>query len=206
MGDQQCLFRLVVSRPVKLEKPVPLVFAFHGFLTDSQDLMPWSTRLDRFARARGLIVVFPNALDARWRFGGFDNPKDDLAFFAALYQEITSKYNIDLKGVCHWDERRWLLCQFVGQQEKQQERRQCSSLRRVRVSPFWNPRGAEVTRASHSWERRKIVPRRESRVARDQYRRAGAHVELMEVEGLGQFWAHQENVNERMWKLFLAHP
>ena len=44
------VYRLFVPDTVDLEQPIPLVFAFHGFLIDSKDLMPIYTGLSDLAR------------------------------------------------------------------------------------------------------------------------------------------------------------
>ena len=59
-------YRLVVPRSVDLEKPAPLVIAFHGMLLDTKDLMPRYTKLNETADKHGFIIAYPNALDRSW--------------------------------------------------------------------------------------------------------------------------------------------
>src|SRR5689334_5166149 len=83
IGDVRREYRLYVPQKADASKPIPLVFAFHGYLIDSKDVMPVYTKLDETAEKHGFLLVYPNALDRSWAL----SPKkmvDDIAFFDAL--------------------------------------------------------------------------------------------------------------------------
>src|SRR5262245_38724897 len=80
-------YRLVVPKSVDLTKPAPLVFAFHGFLVDSKDVMPRYTKLDEAAEKYHFLLVYPNAIDRSWALTP-DKMIKDLAFFDALLKRL----------------------------------------------------------------------------------------------------------------------
>src|SRR6187549_3259540 len=80
VGDDERAYRLVIPGSVDLQKPAPLVFAFHGFLVDSKDVMPSYTKLSDAAIKHRFILVYPNALDRSWALTP-DKMVKDLAFF-----------------------------------------------------------------------------------------------------------------------------
>jgi hypothetical protein len=90
-------YRLVVPRSVDPKKPAPLLFAFHGLL-DSKDLMPLYSQLDRLAEREKFILAYPNAQNKYWPLVP-DWAKDDLAFFDALCDRLTSRYRVDADRV-----------------------------------------------------------------------------------------------------------
>ena len=91
-------YRLVIPKSVDNRKPVPIVFAFHGFLVDSKDLMPKYSQLDQLAEKEGFVLVYPNAIDKAWRIVPF-LAKDDFAFFDKLLAHLCDRYNIDRNRV-----------------------------------------------------------------------------------------------------------
>ena len=94
VGKDSREYRLVVPKTVDLAKPAPLVFAFHGFLIDSKDVMPRYTKLSDAAEKHRFILVYPNALDRSWALDAGQDGKD-LAFFDALLKKLTADYKID---------------------------------------------------------------------------------------------------------------
>jgi len=94
VGKDKREYRLVVPRSVDLTKPAPLVFAFHGFLIDSKDVMPLYTKLDDTAAKHKFLLVYPNALERSWALTPEAMAKD-LAFFDALKKKLTADYKID---------------------------------------------------------------------------------------------------------------
>ena len=59
-------YRLVVPKSIDLDKPAPLVIAFHGMLIDSKDVMPLYTKLNETAAKYQFMLVYPNAIDKSW--------------------------------------------------------------------------------------------------------------------------------------------
>ncbi len=89
-------YRLVAPEGIGPKSPAPLLFAFHG-LKDSKDLMPIYSQLDKLAAREKFFLVYPNGIDRRWQL--LPERNGDVEFFDALYDELTSKYDIDLNRV-----------------------------------------------------------------------------------------------------------
>jgi len=78
--------------------PVPLVFNFHGFgsnSTQEQALTGMSAKADR----EGFIVVYPDGIDAAWATGPGAEGQRDLRFVRDLLTSLESQYSIDPKRV-----------------------------------------------------------------------------------------------------------
>ncbi len=206
VGKRNRLFRIVVPDSIKAGKPVPLVFAFHG-LGDSKDIMPWYSALPKLAKQHGFILVFPNGRNRHWPLV-LDWAKPDLAFFDVLYRRITAKYNVDLNRVY-----------LTGMSNGAYFSHLVASRFPARIAAIaahsGGPgllvfKGVEVSNKYavllvHGL-RDGIVKPIESRRARDMYSKAGHPVELVEVEKLGHFWAHNVKINERIARFFAANP
>ncbi len=82
VGDATREYRLVVPKSVDLAKPNPIVFAFHGMLIDSKDLMPRYTGLNKTAETGKFLLVYPAAVGKSW--GSTPSRCERLAFFDAL--------------------------------------------------------------------------------------------------------------------------
>jgi polyhydroxybutyrate depolymerase len=94
VGRETRTYRLVVPKSVDLAKAAPLVFAFHGMLIDSKDVMPKYTKLDELAADKRFILVFPEAQGKAWGISP-NKVKADLAFFDTLLAELTKRHTID---------------------------------------------------------------------------------------------------------------
>jgi len=201
------VYRLVVPESAGAKEPVPLVFAFHGFLIDSKDLMPVYSRLGRLAAKRGLVLVYPNAVNRSWPLV-LDWAKDDLAFFDALYGHLTARYNIDLNRVylVGMSNGGYFTHLVASQRPAKVAAIACHSggvglvgLKELDVEPKY---GVLLIHGAAD----RIVKVKEARKARDLYRRWGHPVEYLEVPRHGHRWAHRARVNDRLWEFFQAHP
>lgn len=200
-------YRLVVPKSVDGSRPVPLLFAFHGFLIDSKDLMPTYSQLDRLADREGFVVVFPNAVDKAWRIVPA-LARDDFGFFDQLLKQITQKYNIDqnrvfLTGMSNGAYFAHLL---ASQRSDVVAAIACHSgglgilsRRRPQVQHKY---GVLIIHGDED----SIVKVDEGRKARDAYQRWGFPVEYLEASGQNHLWAHKADVNNRIWKFLAAHP
>lgn len=97
-GGVERVYRLVVPKTVDLERPAPLVVAFHGMLIDSKDLMPVYTRLNETAAKHKFIIAYPNAIGGSWGLAP-DKVTKDLALFDVLLAGLSRDYKIDADRV-----------------------------------------------------------------------------------------------------------
>lgn len=187
---------------------LPLVIAFHGFLIDSKDVMPLYTKLPALAAKEKFVLVFPNAIDARWRIGGLDKPEPDIALFDALYDRLSKEYNIDLSRVY-----------LVGMSNGGYFSHVLAARRSDKIAAIathssglgwlavW---GIKAKRkypvlVIHGVDD-KIVPLSQGEETRDRYRKEKHPVEMVTVEGLGHFWASSDGINAKIWTFFEEHP
>jgi len=206
VGNEKREFRLVAPESAFADGPAPLVFAYHGFL-DSKDLMALYTQLDKVAKKEGFMLVYPNARHRHWPLvPGLE--KDDLAFHDTLYAKLMEKYNLDRNRV-------YLTGMSNGAYFIHMIARQRSGTIAAiaphsgGVGSLWgNPLRLEnkyAVLAIHG-DKDTIVKPIESQRTREYYEKWKHPVELMEVDGLGHFWAHKADVNEKMWEFFEEHP
>jgi polyhydroxybutyrate depolymerase len=206
VGGQRREYRLVVPTSVSPTNPAPLVFAFHG-LFDSKDLMPTYTHLDDLAAAKGFILVYPNGQGRSWPLVP-ELTREDLAFFDALYTDLTRRYNIDLNR-----------CYLVGMSNGAYFTHLVATQRSEQVAAIAVHSGGlglvslQKSPVPHKYpvliihgNSDRIVAVSEGRKARDVYQNGGHEVEYLEVPGLHHGWAYSEGVNDRIWAFFLAHP
>jgi polyhydroxybutyrate depolymerase len=199
-------YRLIVPKSIDPSQPVPLVFAFHGFL-DSKDFMAWYSKLDLLAEKHGFILVFPNGRDRRWPLL-LELAKPDLAFFDALLDHLSSRYNIDLNRVY-----------LTGMSNGAYFTHVVASQRADKVAAIAPHSGGlgliggKQPDLPHKYavllihgEADALVGASESRRARDAYQKWGHTAEYIEVPKLNHFWAHDADINERIWKFFQEHP
>lgn len=200
-------YRLVVPKDIDPQTPVPLLFAFHGFLIDSKDLMPVYTRLDTLAAEKKCILVYPNARNRAWPLF-LELAQPDLQFFDALYKHVTARYNVDLNRVylCGMSNGGYFTHVVASQRPDKVAAICCHSggmgllaLRDLNVTPKY------AVLAVHGADD-PIVRVEEGRRIRDYYTRRGHPVEYVEVPGLKHIWAVSADINPRMWDFFLAHP
>lgn len=207
VGGDEREYRLVVPKTVDLKKPAPLVFAFHGFLVDSKDVMPIYSKLHEAAEKHRFIVVFPNALGRSW---GLQPKKvvQDVAFFDALLKKISAGYQIDpdriyATGMSNGG----YFANLIGRERSHVVAAvACHSgmlglqtafgIRADRKFPVLIIHGA----------RDRIIHVSIARDSRDQYLEEGHEVQFVEIARLGHFWGTQVEINETMWKFFAEHP
>ncbi len=86
-------------------EPAALVLAFHGGGSNGR-AMEWLTGFSRIADREGFIVVYPDAVADNWvdgrvgmRMKAQREGIDDVAFVAALLDELARRYSIDAKRV-----------------------------------------------------------------------------------------------------------
>lgn len=82
---------------------VPLVIALHGGLGNARNIEEQSN-LPALSDEKGFILCSPNGLHRTWNAGGccgkaVDNNVDDVGFIAALIDELTAQYSIDLRKI-----------------------------------------------------------------------------------------------------------
>ena len=96
---------LYVPASYNSASPVPLVFCFHGYTSNSNANFSY-TNFKSIADTAGFIVVHPqgtldNNGSAHWNVGGWTvgSTVDDVGFTAALLDSISSNYNINADRV-----------------------------------------------------------------------------------------------------------
>lgn len=200
-------YRLVVPKSVDNRKPVPILFAFHGFLIDSKDLMPKYSQLDQLAEKERFVLVYPNAVDKAWRIVPF-LAKDDFAFFDKLLAHLCGRYNIDrnrvyLTGMSNGAFFAHLL---ASQRSDVVAAIACHSgglgVLARRPPQVKHKYGVMIIHG----EKDSIVNVDEGRKSRDQYQSWGFPTEYLEVAGLNHLWAVNADVNTRLWKFLKEHP
>lgn len=93
VGAQARHYQLFVP-PGAERAPRPLVIALHGhYGTGAQ--MERSTGFDRIAAREGFVVAYPDGLDRGWADGREPATVDDVAFIAALIDDIAAHHAID---------------------------------------------------------------------------------------------------------------
>ena len=201
------VYRLVVPPSVALNRPAPLVVAFHGMLVDSKDVMPKYTRLNETAERHGFIMVYANALGGVWGILP-DKVQADIAFFDALLAYLSKTYRIDRDRVyvlgmsnggyfAHLlaTERSTIIAAaaahsgVLGLQT-------LGGINAKRKFPVMMVHGTADL----------IIPVAFARENADKYRREGHEVSYVEVPGLGHAWATGADINERIWAFFAGHP
>lgn len=86
-------------RPTRLRDPVPLVFVLHGGF-GTGDGVAIQTGFDRQAEVAGFLAAYPNGWKRAWNPGrccgrAARTGIDDVAFLAALLDDLESRYPID---------------------------------------------------------------------------------------------------------------
>jgi len=75
----------------KAEGPLPVVMSLHGFRSDAGQQQTLSG-LSRLADAEGFIAVYPQGLDAKWRFA---RPGADADFILAVIEDVALRTAVD---------------------------------------------------------------------------------------------------------------
>ncbi len=95
-------YRVHVPRHYKATVPVPLLLAFHGAGSNSED-MASLTGLDKVADRAGFLAVYPQGIEYRWHAGLSTGSTaaqvDDLGFVRALLTQFESDYAVDRQRV-----------------------------------------------------------------------------------------------------------
>jgi polyhydroxybutyrate depolymerase len=199
-------FRLIVPKSVDLKKPAPIVFAYHGMLIDSKDVMPKYTKLGELAEDNRFLLVFPAAIDRHWGIAP-RKVKADVAFFDALRKEIQKRYRIDesriyVLGMSNGG----YFAHLLGKERSKVIAAVCShsgplglqtlfGIRAERKFPVMIVHGSEDS----------IFPVQFARENRDKYTREGHRVKYVEVPKLNHVWATKSNINKAIWKFFELH-
>ncbi|MCI0703271.1 MAG: dienelactone hydrolase family protein [Planctomycetia bacterium] len=207
VGKQKRVYRLVVPKSVDLEKPAPLVFAFHGMGIDSKDLMPKYTKLDDLAADKKFILVYPEAEGRAWGLLP-DKVKADLAFFDELLATLKKKYHID-------ENRIYVLGMSNGGYFAHLVGKERSKIVAA-VASHSGPLGLQTLlgiKADRKFpvmivhgDKDKLLPVEWARENRDKYKKEGHDVKFVEVAGLGHMWASDQKINEQIWEFFEKNP
>lgn len=200
-------YRLVVPKTVDLKKPAPLVFAFHGFLIDSKDVMPAYTKLSETAEKHGFILVYPNAIDRSWALTP-DKMVKDLAFFDALLKKLMADYKIDpdriyATGMSNGG----YMAHFVGKERSKVVAAVACHSGALGLQTLLgiNAERKFPVMIIHG-DKDNIISVDIARENRDKYKKEGHEVNYVEVPGLTHWWATDAGINEKIWKFFADHP
>ncbi len=207
VGGTARSYRLYVPRGVNLDRPVPLVVAFHGIGIDSKDVMPRYTKLNETAERHGFLIAYPEAVGGSW---GLRPAKvgADVAFFDALVGEISSKYVVDANRV-------YVVGMSNGGYFAHLVARERSEVIAAAASHS-GPLGLQTLGGIRA--RRKfpvvIIHGAKDRlfqvsIAREnaeKYRREGHEVRYVELPNVGHAWGTENGVNETIWAFFAGHP
>ena len=200
-------YRLFVPSTVNLRRPAALVVAFHGMLVDSKDVMPKYTKLNETAERHGFVIAYPNAVGGVWGLWP-DTIANDIGFFDALLARLSATYRIDpdriyVLGMSNGGYFAHLLAKersnviaAVAAHSSALGLQTLGGVNAERKFPVFIAHGGQDFIFS-VWIARENA---------DKYRREGHEVEYVEVPRLGHTWASDENINERMWAFFAAHP
>ncbi len=207
VGKQKQSYRLVVPKGVDLAKPAPLVFAFHGMLIDSKDLMPKYTKLDDLAADKKFILVYPEAEGKVWGIRP-EKVKDDLAFFDELLKTLQAKYKIDpdriyVLGMSNGG----YFAHLVG---KERSKTVAAVVGHSTALGLQTLLGINADRKFpvmivHG-DKDNVLPVDWARENRDKYKKEGHEVKYVEVAGMGHVWATDQKINEQIWEFFEKHP
>jgi polyhydroxybutyrate depolymerase len=207
VGADQREYRLVVPKRVDLSKPAPLVFAFHGFLIDSKDVMPLYTKLSTAAEKHGFLLVYPNALDRSWALDPAKMLKD-MAFFDALLKKLSTDYKVDpdrvyVTGMSNGG----YMAHFVGKERSKVVAAVACHSGALGLQTLFGI-GAErkfPVMIVHG-DKDNIIPVSVARENRDKYKKEGHEVAYVEVPDLTHWWAVDAGINDKIWKFFVDHP
>jgi polyhydroxybutyrate depolymerase len=207
VGKERREYRLVVPDSVDLRKPAPLVFAFHGFLIDSKDVMPEYTRLNATAAKHKFILAYPNAIDKSWSLTP-DKMVKDLAFFDALLKNLKADYKIDsdrvyVTGMSNGG----YMAHFVGKERCKEIAAVASHSGALGLQTLLgiNAERKFPVMIIHG-DKDAIISVNIARENRDKYKKEGHEVNYVEIAGLNHVWATDAAINDKIWKFFSDHP
>jgi polyhydroxybutyrate depolymerase len=184
VGNETRVYRLYVPRGVNLDRPVPLVVAFHGMGIDSKDTMPRYTKLNETAERHGFLIAYPQAVGGSWGLRPV-KVSADTAFFDALIREIEGKYVVDANRVY-----------VVGMSNGGYFAHLIAQARSDVVAAA----------AAHSGVKDRLFQVSMARENAEKYRREGHEVKYVELPNVGHMWGTDDGVNETIWAFFAAHP
>jgi polyhydroxybutyrate depolymerase len=200
-------YRLVVPKSVDLKKPAPLVFAFHGFLVDSKDVMPVYTKLNDAASKHKFILVYPNAIDRSWSLTP-DKMIKDVAFFDALLKKLQADYEIDknriyVTGMSNGG----YMSHFIA---KERSKVIAASACHSGALGLQTILGIHADRKFpvmiiHG-DKDVIIDVKVARENRDKYEKEGHEVEYVELKDQPHWWAADKGINDKIWTFFEDHP
>ena len=207
VGEQTRKYRLIVPKTVDLDKPAPLVVAFHGMLIDSKDVMPKYTKLDETAADNKFLLAFPNAVKGSWGLAP-DKIKDDLAFFDKLVADVSGRYKVDANRVYVLGmSNGGYFAHLIGKERSKTV---------AAVASHSGPLGLQTllgVKADRKFpvlivhgDKDKLLSVEFARENRDKYKNEGHAVKYVEVAGMGHEWATKQKVNETIWEFFKDHP
>jgi polyhydroxybutyrate depolymerase len=207
VGKQKRSYRLVVPKTVDLEKPAPLVFAFHGMGIDSKDFMPKYTKLDDLATDKKFILVYPEAEGRSWGIAP-EKVKNDLAFFDDLLKTIQGKYKVDpdrihVLGMSNGG----YFAHLIGKERSKTVAAvagHSTSLGLQTLGGIKAERKFPVMIVHGDQDR--ILPVEWARENRDKCKKEGHDVTYVEIKGMGHTWATEQKINEQIWEFFEKNP
>jgi polyhydroxybutyrate depolymerase len=206
VADLERKYRLVVPKGLPEKGPVPLVFAFHGFLIDSKDLMAAYSGLDQLASAKKFILVYPNGNGPAWPLLPVLAQKD-LAYFDSLVKKITSEYNVDLNRIYLTGMSNGAyFSHLVAQARSETVAAIAAHSGGMPGIKLAEPKeGRQYAALLIHGAKDEIVKSEESKKAHDVYKALGYETQFIEVPNHGHLWARFQ-VNDKIWKFFEEHP
>lgn len=207
VGKQMRTYRLAVPKSVDLDRPAPLLIAFHGMGIDSKDLMPKYTKLDDLAAEKKFIVAYPNAEGHAWGLLPA-KVKADLAFFDGLLKSLQTRYKVDpdriyVLGMSNGG----YFAHLVGKERSQAVAAVVGHSAALSLQTLGGIKADRkfpvmIVHGDSDW----IIPVEFARENRDKYKKEGHEVTYVEVAGLGHAWATNQKINEQIWQFFEEHP
>ncbi|MGE5414715.1 MAG: alpha/beta hydrolase family esterase [Syntrophomonadaceae bacterium] len=104
-GGRERTYRLHAPASLPPDRPAPLVLVFHGGEGDGRSAERL-TGFDAGADREGYLVAYPDAFEKHWNdgrdvaaFTAYRERIDDVAFVAALLDDVAVKHAVDLKRV-----------------------------------------------------------------------------------------------------------
>ncbi len=200
-------YRLVVPESVDLDKPAPLVVAFHGMLIDSKDLMPKYTGLNATAAKHKFLLAYPNAVGRAWGLAP-RRSRPTWNSWTALLAKISGEYKVDANRV-------YVLGMSNGGYFAHLVGKERSKIIAA-VASHSGPLGLQTLLGINAdrkfpvliihGDRDRLLPVEWARENRDKYKKEGHEVKYVELKGEGHVWGAKEGINETIWQFFEQHP
>jgi polyhydroxybutyrate depolymerase len=194
-------YRLVV--PHTLQKPAPIVFAFHG-IGDSTESMANYSRLDQLAARNGFLLVYLAARKSMWATINADShnldANPDVRFFDQLLIHVCKRYEIDrdrVYAVGMSNGASFVQLLAVARSKKIAAIAAYSGSKPSHIGSSENPLPILLVVGAND------LASREMQSDADQYRSAGHAVEFVSVPGLGHEWPAGRN--SQLWNFLSQH-